>query len=152
MFRTITTTGSLQCPSEKRIISGKSANRVTFLCRQTPCTKWTWERTCLALRSFNLSALYKAATQLGPTAFYKEARTHILHFATFSYKHSIGQVQSLFLPVTLRGESVHLRVSWKASTWQFYSYCITMCTGQWFKWKSLLSLAYHKTINLYSKM
>ncbi len=50
---------------------------------------------------------YKAETQLGPTSFYKEARTDVLHFATFSYNHSIQQVQSLFLPVTLHGESVH---------------------------------------------
>jgi hypothetical protein len=60
------------------------------------------KHTCLSRRSFNLSALYKAATQLGPTSFYKEARTHILRSATFSYKHSIYQVQSLFLPVMLR--------------------------------------------------
>jgi len=130
----------------------RSANCLTFLCRQTACTKWTWEHTCLVLCSFNLLPSYKAEMQLGPTSFYKEVRTHILHSATFSYNHSIQQVQSLFLPVTLRGESVHLLVSRKASTWQFYNYCITMCTGQWFKWKSLLSLVYHKTINLYSKM
>jgi hypothetical protein len=52
-------------PSEKWIISRKSANCLTFLCRQTVCIKWTWEHTCLALRPFNSSAL--AAMQLGST-------------------------------------------------------------------------------------
>ncbi len=93
LFRTITTTGSLQCPSEKWITSGKSTNHLTFLCRHTACTKWTRERTCLPLRPFNSSAL--AALQLGPTSFYKEARTHILLSATFAYKHSTQQVKSL---------------------------------------------------------
>jgi hypothetical protein len=33
--------------------------------------------------------------KLGPTSFYKEARTHILLSATFAYNHSIQQVKSL---------------------------------------------------------
>jgi hypothetical protein len=58
---------------------------------RAPVNTWTH---LLALRLIDSSALYKAATQLGPTSFYKAARTRMYLSATFSSNHSIQQVQS----------------------------------------------------------
>jgi hypothetical protein len=58
-----------------------------------PCTYGGWNALA-AFRRTDSSALYTAATQLGPTSFYKAARTHIHLSATFSSNYTIQQVQS----------------------------------------------------------
>jgi len=51
----------------------RSANCLTFLCRQTACTKWTWEHTCLALEVCKLSHFPLSANRLHQV----DMRTHL---------------------------------------------------------------------------